>query len=71
MLAAALRSNPSHLRELELSNSHSEESVKFLTDLQKNDDFKLQTLIVTDHNVFKEQALLATLTEKLKKSEII
>ncbi|KAM4532822.1 NACHT, LRR and PYD domains-containing protein 12-like isoform 2-T2 [Fundulus diaphanus] len=45
LLALALRSNPSHLRELELSKSHPGESgLKMLTDLQKN-NFKL---IVTD-----------------------
>ncbi|XP_014824689.1 PREDICTED: protein NLRC3-like [Poecilia mexicana] len=71
LLAAALRSNPSHLRELELSKSHLEELVKLLTDLQKNDDFKLQTRIVTDQSLLKEQALSGTLREKLNKLELI
>ncbi|KAM4719242.1 NACHT, LRR and PYD domains-containing protein 12-like [Anableps anableps] len=48
LLAAALKSNPSHLRELELSISHPGESgLKMLTDLQEKDNFKL--IILSPH----------------------
>ncbi|XP_041839003.1 NACHT, LRR and PYD domains-containing protein 12-like [Melanotaenia boesemani] len=49
LLASALRSNPSHLRELELSRSRpGEPGLKLLSDLQKEEGCKLQTLTVND-----------------------
>ncbi|KAM7419962.1 hypothetical protein PAMA_016866 [Pampus argenteus] len=46
-LAAALRSNPSHLRELELNKCHPGESgLRLLSELQKDKRYKLQTLTV-------------------------
>ncbi|XP_049423380.1 ribonuclease inhibitor-like [Epinephelus fuscoguttatus] len=46
-LASALKSNPSHLRVLELSRSHpGERGLKLLTDLQKNKSNRLETLRV-------------------------
>ncbi|KAM9313574.1 protein NLRC3-like [Pholidichthys leucotaenia] len=48
-LASALRSNPSHLRDLDLSYNHPGESgVKILSDLQEDPGFRLDTLRV-DH----------------------
>ncbi|KAM9309227.1 LOW QUALITY PROTEIN: protein NLRC3-like [Pholidichthys leucotaenia] len=48
-LASALRSNPSHLRDLDLSYNHPGESgVKMLSDLQEDPGFRLDTLRV-DH----------------------
>ncbi|KAI5086218.1 NACHT, LRR and PYD domains-containing protein 3, partial [Silurus meridionalis] len=44
-LASALRSNPSHLRELSLSgNKVGDSGVKCLSDLKDDEHYKLQTL---------------------------
>ncbi|XDV46983.1 hypothetical protein PO909_016759, partial [Leuciscus waleckii] len=44
-LASALRSNPSHLRELNLSgNKLGESDVKLLSDLKNDPHYKLETL---------------------------
>ncbi|KAI5610688.1 NACHT, LRR and PYD domains-containing protein 12-like, partial [Silurus asotus] len=44
-LASALRSNPSHLRELHLSrNNVGDSGVKILSDLKDDERYKLQTL---------------------------
>ncbi|XP_016362265.1 NACHT, LRR and PYD domains-containing protein 12-like [Sinocyclocheilus anshuiensis] len=44
-LASALRSNPSHLRELDLTkNKLTDSGVKLLSDIRNNVDYKLETL---------------------------
>ncbi|XP_076738640.1 ribonuclease inhibitor-like [Maylandia zebra] len=45
-LAAALKSNPSHLRQLELQlNNLKDPDVKQLSDLQQSPDYRLETLV--------------------------
>ncbi len=43
-LASALRSNPSHLRDLNLSLNKLESGVKLLNDLKDDPHYKLETL---------------------------
>uniref|UniRef100_A0A3Q2CNW0 NACHT domain-containing protein n=1 Tax=Cyprinodon variegatus TaxID=28743 RepID=A0A3Q2CNW0_CYPVA len=46
-LASALNSNPSHLRELDLSLNNLESDVQLLNDFVSNPDYKLETLTVS------------------------
>uniref|UniRef100_A0A9J8AWI2 NACHT domain-containing protein n=1 Tax=Cyprinus carpio carpio TaxID=630221 RepID=A0A9J8AWI2_CYPCA len=54
VLASALRSNPLHLRELNLEWNKLQKSIKLLTDLQKNPYYKLETLRFNDMYVTAE-----------------
>uniref|UniRef100_A0A8C2E711 Si:ch211-181d7.1 n=1 Tax=Cyprinus carpio TaxID=7962 RepID=A0A8C2E711_CYPCA len=54
VLASALRSNPLHLRELNLEWNKLQKGIKLLTDLQKNPYYKLETLRFNDMYVTAE-----------------
>ncbi|KAK2888743.1 hypothetical protein Q8A67_014118 [Cirrhinus molitorella] len=53
-LASALRSNPSHLRHLNLSKNKLGDSVKLLSDVLQNPHCKLETLWLRDCGVTDE-----------------
>ncbi|XP_030646345.1 NACHT, LRR and PYD domains-containing protein 12-like [Chanos chanos] len=54
-LASALRSNPSHLRELDLrGNDPGDSGVKLFTDLLVDPHYKLDTLSLSDCNITEE-----------------
>ncbi|XP_039663607.1 NACHT, LRR and PYD domains-containing protein 12-like isoform X2 [Perca fluviatilis] len=55
-LASALKSKPSHLRELTLNHSDPGESgLKLLSDLQEDKRYKLQTLVVSEEFIEMDQ----------------
>ncbi|XP_059421624.1 NACHT, LRR and PYD domains-containing protein 3-like isoform X7 [Carassius carassius] len=63
-LTSALRSNPSHLRELDLSKNKLTDSVKLLSDVLQDPHFKLEKLWLSDCDVTDEGC--AALTSALR-----
>ncbi|XP_052428078.1 NACHT, LRR and PYD domains-containing protein 12-like isoform X2 [Carassius gibelio] len=63
-LASALRSNPSHLRELDLSLNKLRDSVKLLSDVLQDPRFKLEKLWLRDCGITDEGC--AALTSALR-----
>ncbi|XP_073700385.1 NACHT, LRR and PYD domains-containing protein 12-like [Garra rufa] len=61
ILTSALKSNPSHLRELNLSeNKLGDSGVKNLSDLLMNPQFKLEKLHLRDCSITEKQCLILT-----------
>ncbi|CAM4598174.1 unnamed protein product [Leuciscus chuanchicus] len=71
ILTSALKSNPSHLRELNLSrNKLGDSGVKNLSDLLMNPQFKLEKLHLSDCSITKKQSLILTSDLKSNSSHL-
>ncbi|KAL1251962.1 hypothetical protein QQF64_019758, partial [Cirrhinus molitorella] len=71
ILTSALKSNPSHLRELDLGgNKLGDSGVKNLSDLLMNPQFKLEKLDLWDCSITEEQCLILTLALKSNPSHL-
>ncbi|XP_058616273.1 protein NLRC5-like isoform X2 [Onychostoma macrolepis] len=71
ILTSALKSNPSHLRELELSrNELGDSGVKNLSDLLTNPQFKLKKLVLFACSITEEQCLILTSALKSNPSHL-
>ncbi|KAL1251899.1 hypothetical protein QQF64_019695, partial [Cirrhinus molitorella] len=71
ILTSALKSNPSHLRELILSsNKLGDSGVKNLSDLLRNPQFKLEKLDLDDCRITEEQCVILTSALKSNPSHL-
>ncbi|XP_050957298.1 ribonuclease inhibitor [Labeo rohita] len=71
ILTSALKSNPSHLRELNLSrNKLGDSGVKNLSDLLMNTQFKLEKLVLCDCSITEKQCLILTSALKSNPSHL-
>ncbi|XP_050956999.1 ribonuclease inhibitor [Labeo rohita] len=70
-VTSALKSNPSHLRELNLSwNTLGDSGVKNLSDLLMNTQFKLEKLLLCDCSITEKQCLILTSALKSNPSHL-
>nr|XP_021326711.1 uncharacterized protein LOC568664 isoform X16 [Danio rerio] len=71
ILTSALKSNPSHLRELNLSgNNLGDSAVKKLSDLLMNQQFKLEKLRLSDCSITEKQCVILTSALKSNPSHL-
>ncbi|XP_050957998.1 ribonuclease inhibitor-like [Labeo rohita] len=71
ILTSALKSNPSHLRELNLTgNKLGDSGVKNLSDLLMNTQFKLEKLDLCDCSITEKQCLILTSALKSNPSHL-